>query len=168
MSHPECNLKIEYIYRTKLWQQICRGEQRSPVEETSPRLQPLQDRTKNYPITLVGAGAISALQKSDVPLFFARHHLCFFTTTPNNHTTHLQGTAPPTSRHLDSLCPPAWLVKKIQTSLLRAGCRGRQPLQIFGQVLPPQNRSALCVSTLRLGLERRCRFYSPISLSSNI
>ena len=30
----------------KLRQQICRGEQRSPVEETSPRLQPLQDRTK--------------------------------------------------------------------------------------------------------------------------
>ena len=42
------------------------------------------------------------------------------------------------------------------------------PLQLFGQVLPPQNRSALCVSTLRLGLEKRCRFNSPISLSSNI
>ena len=37
-----------------------------------------------------------------------------------------------------------------------------------GKFLPPQNRSALCVSTLRLGLERRCRFNSPISLSSNI
>ena len=58
MSHPECNLKIEYIYRTKLRQQVCRGEHRSPVEETSPRLQPLQDRTKNYPITLVGDGAL--------------------------------------------------------------------------------------------------------------
>ena len=32
----------------------------------------------------------------------------------------------------------------------------------------PQNRSALCVSTLRLGLERRCRFNSPISLLSDI
>ena len=30
MSHPERNLKIEYIYRTKLRQQVCRGEQRSP------------------------------------------------------------------------------------------------------------------------------------------
>ena len=29
----------------------------------------------------------------------------------------------PTSRPLDSLYPPAWLVEKIQTSLLRAGCR---------------------------------------------
>ena len=42
------------------------------------------------------------------------------------------------------------------------------PLQLFGQVLPPQNRSALCVSTLRLGLERRCRFHSPISLLSDV
>ena len=37
-----------------------------------------------------------------------------------------------------------------------------------GKFLPPQNRSALCVSTLRLGLERRCRFNSPISLLSDI
>ena len=42
------------------------------------------------------------------------------------------------------------------------------PLQLFGQVLPPQNRFALCVSTLRLGLERRCRFNTPISLLSDI
>ena len=42
------------------------------------------------------------------------------------------------------------------------------PTSHSGKFLPPQNRSALCVSTLRLGLERRCRFNSPISLSSNI
>ena len=30
MSHPERNLKSEYIYRTKLRQQICRGELWSP------------------------------------------------------------------------------------------------------------------------------------------
>ena len=42
------------------------------------------------------------------------------------------------------------------------------PLQVFGQVSAPQNRSALCVSTLRLGLEKRCRFNSPISLLSDI
>ena len=42
------------------------------------------------------------------------------------------------------------------------------PTSHSGKFLPPQNRSALCVSTLRLGLERRCRFYSPISLSSDI
>ena len=43
-----------------------------------------------------------------------------------------------------------------------------RPYRYSGKFLPPQNRSALCVSTLRLGLERRCRFYTPISLSSNI
>ena len=32
------------------------------------------------------------------------------------------------------------------------------PTSHSGKFLPPQNRSALCVSTLRLGLERRCRF----------
>jgi hypothetical protein len=42
------------------------------------------------------------------------------------------------------------------------------PTSHSGKFLPPQNRSALCVSTLRLGLERRCRFNSPISLSSDI
>ena len=42
------------------------------------------------------------------------------------------------------------------------------PTSHSGKFLPPQNRSALCVSTLRLGLERRCRFYSPISLLSDI
>ena len=60
MSHPERNLKIEYIYRTKLRQQICSGEQRSPVEETSPRLQQLYDRRKKYNITLVGAGSLNS------------------------------------------------------------------------------------------------------------
>ena len=30
VTHPERNLKIEYIYRTKLRQHTCRGEQRSP------------------------------------------------------------------------------------------------------------------------------------------
>ena len=35
------------------------------------------------------------------------------------------------------------------------------PTSHSGKFLPPQNRSALCVSTLRLGLERRCRFYTP-------
>ena len=42
------------------------------------------------------------------------------------------------------------------------------PTSHSGKFLPPQNRSALCVSTLRLGLERRCRFNSPISLLSDI
>ena len=42
------------------------------------------------------------------------------------------------------------------------------PTSHSGKFLPPQNRSALCVSTLRLGLEKRCRFNSPISLSSDI
>ena len=42
------------------------------------------------------------------------------------------------------------------------------PTSHSGKFLPPQNRFALCVSTLRLGLERRCRFNSPISLSSDI
>ena len=42
------------------------------------------------------------------------------------------------------------------------------PTSHSGKFLPPQNRSALCVSTLRLGIERRCRFNSPISLSSDI
>ena len=42
------------------------------------------------------------------------------------------------------------------------------PTSHSGKFLPPQNRSALCVSTLRLGLERRCRFNFPISLSSDI
>ena len=42
------------------------------------------------------------------------------------------------------------------------------PTSHSGKFLPPQNRSALCVSTLRLGLERRCRFYTPISLLSDI
>ena len=42
------------------------------------------------------------------------------------------------------------------------------PTSNSGKFLPPQNRFALCVSTLRLGLERRCRFNSPISLSSDI
>ena len=42
------------------------------------------------------------------------------------------------------------------------------PTSHSGKFLPPQNRSALCVSTLRLGLERRCRFNSPISFSSDI
>ena len=42
------------------------------------------------------------------------------------------------------------------------------PLQLFGQVLPPQNRSALCVSTFCYGVEKRCRFNSPISILSDI
>ena len=42
------------------------------------------------------------------------------------------------------------------------------PTSHSGKFLPPQNRSALCVSTLRLGLERRCRFNSSISLLSDI
>ena len=42
------------------------------------------------------------------------------------------------------------------------------PTSHSGKFLPPQNRSALCVSTLRLELERRCRFYTPISLLSDI
>ena len=42
------------------------------------------------------------------------------------------------------------------------------PTSHSGKFLPPQNRSALCVSTLRLGLERRCRFYTPISLLSDV
>ena len=42
------------------------------------------------------------------------------------------------------------------------------PTSHSGKFLPPQNRSALCVSTLRLGIERRCRFYTPISLLSDV
>ena len=39
---------------------------------------------------------------------------------------------------------------------------------LFGQVLPPQNRFALCVSTFCYGIEKRCRFNSPILLLSDI
>ena len=143
MSHPECNLKIEYKKTAEtrnLWQRICRGEQRSPVDETSPRLQPLQDRTKNYPITLVGAWRNFCSQAHRNATARSKERVLYFFHKPCRGIKAVEGSGRRISAKQKLRRSPTML--NLQ-QILNTGDLW-SPLQVFGQVLPPQNRSALC------------------------